>query len=345
MSKGIAIINQSIILSIIIVNYNVKEYILNCIQSIQDKVDVNRCPYEVIVSDNGSVDGSVEAIRERFPWVKVIENNANLGFGKANNIGAEQAEGKVLFYLNPDTLIKGGIEDMVYFVLEHSEIGVAAPVLYNSNNTINFQAGYYMSIAIQIITVLTPLPILTMIAAYKKHMAQKCFINKTPFIIELVTGCAMMFRKDVFNKIGGFDNNIFMYDEEIDLHLMLKQSHYKSAIYNTASIIHFEEKSASKYISNTEKVYMCAKSLKYILKKHFHLTWRVRYLLQTTRYARHIITSFIKVITLFIMRKDYKKHVEIIKHTIADFKVYYSVLINKPNTTKKTHSRFKLKKD
>ncbi|MGC8901692.1 MAG: glycosyltransferase family 2 protein, partial [bacterium] len=78
-------------LSIIIVNYNVKEELVNCIESIEHSIgsDKNPVSYEIIVSDNGSIDGSVEAVREKFPWVKIIENKANLGFGKANNIGAQ----------------------------------------------------------------------------------------------------------------------------------------------------------------------------------------------------------------------------------------------------------------
>ncbi|MCL5276208.1 MAG: glycosyltransferase [Deltaproteobacteria bacterium] len=144
---------NSPLLSIIIVNYNVKEYILNCIQSIQDKIDANRCPYEVIVSDNGSVDGSVEAIRERFPWVKVIENNANLGLGKANNVGAEQAEGQVLFFLNPDILIIKGIEEMVDYIGEHKEGGLLVPVIFDRNNHLAVSDIFPNNILFQIISI------------------------------------------------------------------------------------------------------------------------------------------------------------------------------------------------
>jgi GT2 family glycosyltransferase len=210
------------VLSIIIVNYNVKEYILNCIQSIQDKIDANRCPYEIIVSDNGSVDGSVEAIRERFPWVKVIENNTKYGFGKANNIGAKQAKGEVLFFLNPDTLIIKGIEEMVEYILRNREVGVINPLIVDEHDEFENSYIHYKiasSLSFQLINLIYPRPFY--IRWNRKHINNVNEMNV--FKIERFYGCAFLIKRNLFEGIRYFDENIFIYFEEEDIFLRLKK--------------------------------------------------------------------------------------------------------------------------
>ena len=301
MNKEIAVTDRQIVLSIIIVNYNVKEYILNCIQSIQDKIDANRCPYEVIVSDNGSVDGSVEAIRERFPWVKVIENNANLGFGKANNIGAKQAKGEVLFFLNPDTLIVKGIEEMVFYLLKHPNVGVSSPVVFDLSN-LN-KPGYHPIVFGHIISNI--LEIIPFFYRYRRSRYYANIAKKQPFYAKVIAGHAMMFNKNAFETIGKFDNSIFMGGEEEDLYLRLVKKHYRIVVNPKASILHYGGRS-TELLSGTFVGIIFAKNTKYVLKKHFSYTWIIRYILLMLTQAKAIISNYLKGIAsyLFIKKKN-----------------------------------------
>ncbi len=310
---------MSTFLSIIIVNYNVRKEILECIQSIKDKI--HKIPYEVIVSDNGSTDGSINAITERFPWVKIIGNNKNLGFGKANNIGAEHAKGNVLFFLNPDTLILNGIEDMSCYLLEHAEVGLTGPLIYDANNNLQFYHKFYAHISVQILDIVAP-PLLKRFFMYKELTYKKYIDKQKTFIPDIIHGSAMMFTKQSFSKIGGFDNNIFLYDEETDISLRLRKSHYIITTYPRASIYHLHGRS-SKYVPNSYLAILWASSLKYIFQKYHPSTWLLRYLLMAIQHARRIITGYIKIGILFIIRKNYSESKGFVEAEITNIKACY----------------------
>jgi len=311
--------------SIIIVNTNEGKYILNCIQSIQDKIDAKRCPYEIIVSDNGSVDGSVEAIRERFPWVKVIENNTKYGFGKANNIGAKQAKGEVLFFLNPDTVIVDGIEEMVEYILRNREVGVINPLIVDEHDEFgNIYDNYKISsyLIVQFINLIYPKPFYLRWNSEHREKVNKMDV----FRIERFYGCAFLIRRQLFKDIGCFDDKIFIYSEEDDITFRLKKIKYSCYCYPKSKIIHFGlQKNAGQ---NKYSFIVCNKrmlvSKRYLLKKYFPYTWVLRYLLDIGIIIRALITSTIKTI---IMRehKDY----DIIRNNIEKLKLAFLTLIDK----------------
>ncbi len=122
-------------LSIIIVNYNVKEFLQNLIHSIE-KASLNLTK-EILIVDNASDDGSVEFIKEKFPQIKLIANQKNLGFGKANNIGLKQANGKYILLINPDTLVaEDTFEKMIKFFESNSEAGLAGCKILNPDGSL-----------------------------------------------------------------------------------------------------------------------------------------------------------------------------------------------------------------
>ena len=134
--------------SIIIVNYNTKDLIKNCIDSIYEQTkDIK---FEIIVSDNGSVDGSIEMIKSEFPNVILIENNANLGFGTANNRGLKIAKGKYIFYLNSDTVLLNNAVKYFFDYWETSpdkdQIGALGSNLLDENFTLTHSFGNFPSI-------------------------------------------------------------------------------------------------------------------------------------------------------------------------------------------------------
>ncbi|MCL4479017.1 MAG: glycosyltransferase family 2 protein [Deltaproteobacteria bacterium] len=295
---------QSPILSIIIVNYNVKEYILNCIQSIQDKIDAKRCPYEVIVSDNGSVDSSIEAIHERFPWVKVIENNANLGFSKANNVAVKQAKGEVLFIFNPDTLVIKGMEEMVEHIREHKEIGIMGPVIYDQDNNMDLYTCFleYSPLHLFLGTFFDPY-----YNRRRNHNLMTRMKSFSPVEVDKISGACMLIRKELFDKVGGFDETFFFGGEEQDICLTVKENGYAIKLFPLAEIVHFRSKSIPKNPSmilekrihnHTNEPYF------YLYKKHFPSYAIVfLYFLTLIVNVRLIVVSSIKKV-YFTYKKD-----------------------------------------
>ena len=315
--KTHGISQKSPILSIIIVNYNVKEEILNCIQSIQDKIDVNRCPYEVIVSDNGSVDGSVEAIRERFPWVKIIENKANLGFGKANNIGAREAKGEVLFFLNPDTLIVKGIEEMVEYLQHNKSVGIIGPLILDKNMQIDPTTGFDNY---------TPLKLWFYLFFYK-YYARKQFDKlkvglqtQKPFNVEMIIGASMLLSRSVFDELEGFDEKFFLGLEDEDLCLRVREKGYVVMVFPNAQIVHI--RGAAFLKEPLSWLFNSGRTTLYFYRKHYHNLVTFVYTILVSFYVLRIISSYIKK-CFNIMLKD-KAHItmrnEIIHHSFISLK-------------------------
>ena len=314
------------LLSIIIVNYNVKEEILDCIQSIKDNINFNDMPYEVIVSDNGSTDGSVEAVKKKFPWVIVVENHANLGFGKANNIGAKQARGNVLFFLNPDTRVLRRIEEMAMFLFNHQGAGICGPVIYNRENkeVTYFEISVYLNLFLQI-TDLMLTPITRLYFTYKKYSFKKQVNKGKPFTTSLIHGCAMMFSRPAFDAVGGFDEDLFMYGEEADVGIKVKKQNFRVTIFPQAKIVHYEG-SSTKQAVNTKKDVMCTVAMKTVLKRHFSRTWYIRYHIEMLSQLRQITISYINAYVSCFNKKKYLNYLGIADRHLAKYRLLKTVL-------------------
>ena len=237
--------------SIIIVNYNTKKLIQNCIKSIFEQTkDIS---YEVIVSDNGSVDGSIEMIKSDFPQVILLENNANLGFGIANNRGLKIAKGKYIFYLNSDTvLLNNAVKYFFDYWEENGEkqnIGALGCNLIDSEGK-NIHSGgsgisknkeLFSSLMLLIsISIKTLFLFLTknnhLLNKLSKPFVQKQYKEQFGFV-DVIIG-ADLFLKN--NKFAFFDEDYFMYYEEGDLENKLKKIHKNMLLVKGPKIVHLE---------------------------------------------------------------------------------------------------------
>jgi len=224
-------------LSIIIVNFNTKDLLRNCLNSISK--NTKGIDYEIIVVDNASNDGSVEMLKKEFPEVKLICNRENLGFARANNQGIKIAEGRNILFLNPDTwVLNNAISKMVNFIERHKDIGVVGSKLYK-----NEKREYHPSIrkfTKPIYIFLSFLPLAKLfLSIYNKY-----FLNKNRIkIVDWLSGAALLVKRELLDKIGFFDENFFMYSEEEDLCYRAYKSGYKICYFPEAEIIHFKGKS------------------------------------------------------------------------------------------------------
>jgi GT2 family glycosyltransferase len=246
--------------SIIIVNYNGGQIVLDCLQSIYQHLNMDSC--EVIVVDNCSKDGSQEAISDQFPLVKLLRQRQNLGFGLANNAGVEVARGNFLFLLNSDTLIG---DDILSFLVERlSEnpgIGIIGPQLHNLDGSFQYSVSKEISIWGEFLT-------LQEVWQYRDftkrpQLAQQYAQEQG---VSIVVGAAMFMRRSLFVDVGGFDENFFMYFEESDLCKRVRDRGYQILYTPEVSLIHLGGYSISQTSDRMAKEYR--RSQRYYYKKH-----------------------------------------------------------------------------
>ena len=249
-------------LSIIILNYNVRYFLEQCVLSVQKALE--EIDGEIIVIDNNSLDDSCEMMKQLFPKVKLIENKENLGFPKGNNIGVAKAKGEYLCILNPDTVVA---EDTFSKILNAKNWQLNTGILGCKliDGTGNFLPESKRGIP-------TPFVAFTKVfGLYKfsnflgKYYAQHLSENQSGNV-EILVGAFMIMKRDLYNEIGGFDENCFMYSDDIDLSYRVLKLDYQNYYYAETSIIHYKGESTvrdSKYIKRFQQ------AMNFFYKKHF----------------------------------------------------------------------------
>ncbi len=275
-------------LSIIIVNYNVKEFLQNLLHSINKSAA--GISYEIIIVDNASDDGSVEFIKEKFPQVKLIVNSTNLGFGKANNQGLLSAKGKFILLLNPDTLLgEDTLKRMINFFEATPEAGIAGCKILNPDGTLQLACrrsfpGPWTSFCK--VTGLSALfPKNKFFARYNLTYLDE---NQS-YEVDAISGSFMMLRNEVYEKAGGFDEDFFMYGEDLDLCYRIQKSGYKVYYVHTTQIIHYKGESTKRSSLDETKIFYEAMNL--FVKKHLSGSFLVEIILHSAIAFRKFFAS------------------------------------------------------
>ena len=276
------------LLSIIIVNYNVKYFLQQCLSSVfrsdRELSGGDRLELDVWVVDNDSVDGSVEMVRSEFPQVHVIANHENVGFAKANNMALALTNEKekdaaapeishfsnTHFYLllNPDTIVESDtFVKCSEFMAKHDDCGglcvkmVDGEGRYLKESKRGFptpQASFY-----KISGLIRLFPHSRCVAAYYMGHLDEDSVNE----IEIMPGAFLMFRKEVYDKIGGLDESYFMYGEDIDFSWRIKLAGWKNYYLPTTHIIHYKGESTKKGSMNY--VYTFYNAMSIFVKRYF----------------------------------------------------------------------------
>jgi len=226
---------KEIDLSIIIVTWNSAVYIKDCIDSVNKSS--SNLKIEIVVVDNNSTDNTVEIINNKFPEVTIIVNKNNVGFGAANNQALNKVVGKNVLFLNPDTVINHDtIKKMVSTLENNSKIGAIGPVQYKNEKHVIFTASDWNPIGIiQYI-------IEFLISIFKgKYIVIFPNLRKVPL---LNLGCVLC-RREILDKGVSFDNDVFLYGEELHFFPQIIELGYKIVLDRSISIFHFREKSIS----------------------------------------------------------------------------------------------------
>jgi len=249
------------LISIVTLNYKKKEFTIACIHSLykQYESDFKNNNMEVIIVDNDSKDGSVELIREeikmhKFVNMHVIANNENNGFGTGCNIGTKKASGEFIVFLNNDTLVKDkGLIKMVNYCQNHQDISILGGQLRNFDGSLQPSTGKFYTLWYAILLLL--------------GLQRFGVLDKSPNSIQKVDwvkGGLLMIRKDDFEKIGGFDEKIFMYTEDMELCYRAHLAGMNVYFYPDVLVLHKDQGSSNK----TFAIVNIYKNLLYFYKKH-----------------------------------------------------------------------------
>lgn len=265
-------------LSIIIVSYQVRTLLEQCLKSLFE----SNLPFsfEVFVVDNASADGSADFVRQNYPLVQLVANSENCGFAFANNQALRQAKGRYLMLLNPDTMVKShALETLLEFMDTHPRAGACGPKLLYADGTIQHSAFRFPSL-VQIYIDLFPVNWRLRESALNGRYSKKLYASNQPFQIDHPLGAAFLVRREIVEQVGILDESFFIYAEEIDWAMRIRKAGWQIWCVPQSEIVHYE-----------------AQSTRQFRHKMFVELWRAR----ATFFRKHYSRIF-NAIAIFIVR-------------------------------------------
>jgi GT2 family glycosyltransferase len=274
-------------LSVIILNYNVRYFLEQCVLSVQEAIGT--LDAEIIVIDNNSTDGSCFMMEERFPSVKLIQNKENFGFPKGNNIGVAEAKGKYICILNPDTVVaEDTFIKILAFAEKQKDSGIIGCKLIDG-------MGQFLPESKRGIP--TPWVAFTKVFGlykvfpgwrlFNQYYAQHIKENETGKV-EILVGAFMFMKRDLYFELGGFDEDCFMYADDIDLSYRALQKQKTNYYFHETTVLHYKGESTikdEKYMNRFQE------AMNFFYKKHFRKSWFFTFFIK----IGIVVFSFIKM--------------------------------------------------
>lgn len=329
-------------LSIIIVNYNVKYFLEQCLCSVIKAC--NNLNAEIIVVDNNSTDGSNDYFNGRFPTVQFIWRTENTGFAKANNLALQYCSGEYILFLNPDTILaEDSLEKSIQFIQQQKSAGgLGVRLIDGSGKFLKESKRSFPSP----LTSLFKLTGLTALFPHSKIFARYYLGNldeHKSYEVDVLVGAFMMMPKKILNITGGFDESFFMYGEDIDLSYRIQKAGFKNYYFSGTSVIHFKGESTTKESAAYIRTFYQAMIL--FVKKHYSggKAGSFSVLMQLAIWLRALISGIAGVVkkvlsglkNIFTVKKSLPKKVIIISDESA-----YSLLCKQFGPSKKVIAHF-----
>ncbi|MGE5496732.1 MAG: glycosyltransferase, partial [Syntrophothermus sp.] len=252
-----------------------------------------------IVIDNASDDGSVEILREKYPSVKLIANRENIGFGAANNLGLKISRGEYILLINPDTIVQENtFSRLIEFFRKTPDAGLAGCKVLNSDGTLQLACrrsfpGPWTSFC-KVTGLSTIFPKSRLFARYNLTYLDE---NKT-YEVDAISGAFMLLKREVYEKVGGFDPQFFMYGEDLDLCYRIQKAGFKVYYFHDTQIIHYKGESTKRSNIDETKVFYDAMHL--FVKKHFSSSFLVELILQFAIFLRTAV-AFLNIYRLILL--------------------------------------------
>jgi len=256
------------LLSIIIVNYNVFDLLCACIASLKNTI--KNIDYEIIVIDNNSVEKSTDSIIDIYPDIIYKKLSSNIGFGAANNVAFKIAKGDYFLLVNPDIILMGEcVNKLIKYIEHHEDVGVVAPALYRPDGKLDYYNPFFPK---TYSILLLQLGLYNSSKKINKEMYEffdKNIDNGIPFVVEQAMGACLLMRKCIYRDIGGFDEAYFLYQEETDWEFRMNQIGWKVIVLPDAKALHYHHAS-SKNLSREFISYQWLRSVIIFYIKHLN---------------------------------------------------------------------------
>jgi N-acetylglucosaminyl-diphospho-decaprenol L-rhamnosyltransferase len=231
-------------LSVVIVSYNVREYLRQCLESILSAPV--KASLEILVVENASTDGSLESLRSEFPQATVIESTINLGFAAGNNLAIRQSHGRYLLLLNPDTLVKpGALDALVDFLDGQPQAGAAGSRLLNPNGSLQPSCFPFPTLGRELWRLLH----LDKFKSYGVYPMES-WSTDTPRRVEVLQGTSLALRRSALDQVGLLDEDYFMYTEEVDLCYRLHTAGWELDYVPASQVVHYGGQSTRQTAAN-----------------------------------------------------------------------------------------------
>jgi N-acetylglucosaminyl-diphospho-decaprenol L-rhamnosyltransferase len=266
-------------LSVITVSYNTRDLLRGCLDSVISTLG-SRLEYELLVVDNASTDDSVAMVRDSFPQAHLFDNLDNRGFAAGSNQAIAESSGRYVILLNPDTVVReGALDGMVRLLEEHGDVGVVGPKLLFPDGSFQHSAFSFPSLAM-IFLDFFPLHHRLSNSRANGRYPRRLYEMGEPFPIDHPLGAALMVRRQVIDEVGPLDEKFFMYCEEIDWCMRIKDAGWQIVCWPQAEIVHYVGQSTEQF---RDKMYVALhKSRLRLYGKHYGSGFR--------RAARWLVT-------------------------------------------------------
>jgi len=256
-------------LSVIILNYNVRYFLELCLLSVESALE--GIDSEIIVVDNNSQDDSCQMVKDRFPNVRLIQNSENLGFPKGNNIGATKAKGEYICILNPDTVVaEDTFMKMLAFAKKQSDLGIVGCKLIDGTG--NFLPESKRGVPTPWVAFTKILGLYRFFPESKlfgKYYAQHLSENQSGKV-DILVGAFMFLQRDLYLEVGGFDEDCFMYSDDIDLSYMVLKKGKSNYYFHETTVIHYKGEST---IRDGIYAKRFQEAMNFFYKKHFNVSF------------------------------------------------------------------------
>jgi N-acetylglucosaminyl-diphospho-decaprenol L-rhamnosyltransferase len=258
-------------LSVVVVSYNTRELLRGCLESVLADVDPG-LEHEIFVVDNGSADGSAAMIRDGFPQAHLLANAQNRGFAAGNNQAIEESSGQYVLLLNPDTSVRrGALASLMAVLQECSDAGVVGPKLLFPDGAFQHSAFTFPTLAM-IFLDFFPVHHRLLDSRINGRYPRRLYERAEPFAIDHPLGAALMVRRQVIDRVGLLDERFFMYCEEIDWCLRIKEAGWQILCDPRAEIVHYVGQSTGQF---RDEMYVELHRSRYrLFQKHYGAGFR-----------------------------------------------------------------------
>jgi GT2 family glycosyltransferase len=293
---------QTLDLSIIIVNWKSVDFLQACLTAIYK--NVRGISFEVLVIDNASFDGSIELLRQRFPDVVAIQSQENMGFARANNYCFAQSKGENVLFLNPDTEIVGpALQTMVHYLQNTPGVGAVGPKLLNSDRSVQTSCiQRFPTILNQLLDseeLRRRFP-----SSSLWGMGPLMSASPQPASVDAISGACLMVKRNIFAEAGRFDEGYFMYSEDVDLCFKVRKRGFRTCYIPTALVMHHGGQSSASHPQSHFAAIMTRESLFRFMWRQYGPVYACTY---RTTVALAAIIRLLLIAILVVRKRDHKR--------------------------------------